>query len=284
MPKSMKLSPTEINKLRSYLVDHKIKTVSGNEYELFRVKTSDIFMVLYKSGTLVFDESPSMLEILNFVMEDKSGSKFYIGTDETGKGEWYGPLVVVGTLLSSEQIKELRKIGVKDSKLLSADQITLISEKLLQMKIERCSRILLPETYNRLFKEFSLEGKNGNDMLAWAHSEVVKDLIDKANTDKIEVIIDKFDFTKMDSRLSSKERERKVDQSRIRVIQMEKGEREIPVATASIIAKHIFEDEVKKMSEKYKIDLKAVTPEKVPRDLLPSVAKTNFKNIKKLLI
>ncbi len=283
MPKSMILSPNEVKKLRAYVMDHQIKTMPANEYEIIRVKTDDLFMVLYSSGKLVFEDTPSTSEILNFVLEKKSESKLYIGTDETGKGEWYGPLVVVGTLLSSEQIKELRKMGVKDSKLLSLEQIKLIADKLFQMRIERSSRVLMPETYNKLFKEFTSEGKNSNDILAWAHSEVVKDLIDKAQTSKIEVIIDKFDFMKTESRLSSKERVRQVDQSKIHVIQMEKGEREIPVAAASIIAKHIFEDEVKKLSEKYKIDLKSVNPENVTKKLLPSVAKTNFRNIKKLL-
>ncbi len=99
----------------------------------------------------------------------------------------------------------------------------------------------------------------------------------------MEVIIDRFNFMKTESRLSSKERKRQVDQSKINVIQMEKGECEIPVAAASIIAKRIFEDEARKLSEKYKIDFKTVSPEAVPSEILPMVAKTNFKNIKKLV-
>ena len=283
MPKSMKLSPNEIKKLKAYIADHKLKTVSAGDYESIRVKSDDIFMVLYESGNLVFEDTQAVSDILDYVLERKSESKLYIGTDETGKGEWYGPLVVVGTLVSSEQIKELRKMGIKDSKLLSHEQITILANRLFQMNIVRCSRVIMPETYNRLFTEFTSEGKNSNDMLAWAHSEVVKDLIEKAGNQRIEVIIDKFDFTKTESRLSSKARERRVDQTKINVIQMERGESEIPVAAASIIAKHIFEDEVRKLSDKYKIDFKTVLPEAVPIEILSKVAKTNFKNIKKLL-
>ena len=279
----MKLSPNEIKKLKAYIADHKLKTVSAGDYESIRVKSDDIFMVLYESGNLVFEDTQAVSDILDYVLERKSESKLYIGTDETGKGEWYGPLVVVGTLVSSEQIKELRKMGIKDSKLLSHEQITILANRLFQMNIVRCSRVIMPETYNRLFTEFTSEGKNSNDMLAWAHSEVVKDLIEKAGNQRIEVIIDKFDFTKTESRLSSKARERRVDQTKINVIQMERGESEIPVAAASIIAKHIFEDEVRKLSDKYKIDFKTVLPEAVPIEILSKVAKTNFKNIKKLL-
>ena len=282
MPKSMKLSPYEIKKLKAYIAEHKLKTMPIGDYETMRLKVDDIFMVLYESGNLVFEDTQAVSEILDHVLERKSESKLYIGTDETGKGEWYGPLVVVGTLMSSEQIKELRKMGVKDSKLLSHEQIDILANRLFQMNIVRCSRVIMPETYNRLFTEFVSEGKNSNDMLAWAHSEVVKDLIEKAEDYSMEVIIDKFDFIKTESRLSSKERKRQVDQSKINVIQMERGEREIPVAAASIIAKHIFEEEVRKLSERYKIDFKKVSPEAVPREILHMVAKTNFKNIKKL--
>ena len=283
MPKSMKLSPSEIKKLKAYIAEHKLKTMPVSDYEAMRVKLDDIFMVLYKSGNLVFEDTQAVSEILDHVLETKSKSKLYIGTDETGKGEWYGPLVVVGTLLTSEQIKELRKMGIKDSKLLSQEQITDLAGRMFQMNINRCSRVVLPETYNRLLKEFVAEGKNSNDLLAWAHSEVVKDLIEKAGSKSVEVIIDKFDFIKTESRLSSKQRGRQVDQSKINVIQMERGEREIPVAAASIIAKHIYEDEVRKLSEKYKIDFRTELPETVPKEILSKVAKTNFRNIKKLL-
>ena len=282
MPKSIKLSPSEVKKLKAYVLQHKLKTMPPSVYETMRVKVDDIFMVLYESGSLVYEDTPAMSEILDHVLERKSEYKLYIGTDETGKGEWYGPLVVVGTLMSSEQIKELRKMGIKDSKLLSHEQIDILADRLFQMNIVRCSRVIMPETYNRLFAEFASEGKNSNDMLAWAHSEVVKDLKEKAGNQDIEVIIDKFDFTKTESRLSSKARERRIDQTKINVIQMQRGEREIPVAAASIIAKHIFEDEVRKLSDKYKIDFKTVLPEAVPMEILLMVSKTNFRNIKKL--
>lgn len=282
MPQSIKLSPSEVKKLKAYVLQHKLKTMPPSVYETMRVKNDDIFMVLYESGSLVYEYTQAVSEILDYILERKSESKLYIGTDETGKGEWYGPLVVVGTLVSSEQIKELRKMGIKDSKLLSHEQITILANRLFQMNIVRCSRVIMPETYNRLFAEFTSEGKNSNDMLAWAHSEVVKDLKEKAGNQDIEVIIDKFDFTKTESRLSSKARERRIDQTKINVIQMQRGEREIPVAAASIIAKHIFEDEVRKLSDKYKIDFKTVLPEAVPMEILLMVSKTNFRNIKKL--
>jgi ribonuclease HIII len=158
-----------------------------------------------------------------------------------------------------------------------------MSGEMLKMSIDRISRVVSPEKYNKLFEELSKEGKNSNDILAWAHSEVVKDLIEKAGTNDVQIIIDKFDFNKTDSRLSSKERVRSVDQTKIKVIQKSKGESEIPVAAASIIAKSIFEEEVQKLSNKYGVDLKSIPPNDLPRDIIPKVAKTNFKNIKAVL-
>jgi ribonuclease HIII len=283
MPASINLSEREVGKLRAYVVENKIKLETTKQNEVLRVKTGGLFMVLYTSGSLVYEESEQAAVVLDHVLETRKGTKYYIGSDETGKGEWYGPLVVVGTLMSTDQIKELRKLGVKDSKLLTLTQIKRLADKMLKIGIIRTSRVISPERYNKMFDEFAKEGKNSNDILAWAHSEVVKDLVDQAGTFDVEVIIDKFDSTKTDSRLSSKERLRRVDQTKVKVIQKTKGESEMPVAAASVIAKSIFEDEVAKLSDQYRIDLKSTEPKNIPKDILKMVTKTNFKNIRELI-
>jgi len=280
---SIKLSESEVRKLRAYVFENKIKSETTKQNEVLRVKTGGLFMVLYTSGSLVYEESEQAAAVLDHVLDTRKGTKYYIGSDETGKGEWYGPLVVVGTLMFTEQIKELRKLGVKDSKLLTLTQIKRLADEMCKINIIRASRVISPERYNKMFDEFSKEGKNSNDILAWAHSEVVKDLVDRAGTFDVEVIIDKFDSTKTDSRLSSKERLRRVDQTKVKVIQKTKGESETPVAAASVIAKSIFEDEVTKLSDQYRIDLKSNEPKNIPKDILKMVAKTNFKNIRELI-
>lgn len=123
-----------------------------------------------------------------------------------------------------------------------------------------------------------------NDLLAWAHSEVVKDLLEQVKTEEVEVVIDKFDFLKTDSRLLGESRKRIVDQNKIKVVQKSKGESEMPVAAASIIAKFIFEEEVEKLYSKFNVDLKTVTPSGVPKESLRKVAKTHFQNVRDVLL
>lgn len=119
MPLSLKLSDEEVRKLKSLVKSEKLELQSPNEYEVLRIHYNGIFLVLYTSNKLVYEDTSETKKILDFVLEKKNELKYYIGSDETGKGEWYGPLVIVGTCLTADQITELRKIGVRDSKTLS---------------------------------------------------------------------------------------------------------------------------------------------------------------------
>jgi ribonuclease HIII len=145
------------------------------------------------------------------------------------------------------------------------------------MDFKRHSVILNPKTYNELYSKLQNEGKTLNDMMAWAHSVVIKELIKKIEFKNAKVVIDKFDFEKTEYRLEN------VDQTNLQVIQKSGGESEIPVAAASIVAKYLFESEVEKLNEEYQIDLRMVMPENISADVLPNVAKIHFKNVKKSL-
>ena len=83
MPQSIKLSPSEVKKLKAYVLQHKLKTMPPSVYETMRVKNDDIFMVLYESGSLVYEDTQAVSEILDYILERKSESMLYIGTDET---------------------------------------------------------------------------------------------------------------------------------------------------------------------------------------------------------
>jgi ribonuclease HII len=43
-----------------------------------------------------------------------------LGIDEAGRGPVIGPLVMCGYMIDEDNIPELKKLGVKDSKLLTA--------------------------------------------------------------------------------------------------------------------------------------------------------------------
>ena len=275
---SLTLNAHEIENLKSFISQRGLKkAIPTTEYELLRVKDGNISIVLYKSGKLVHNGSEDSKRVTNAILEREEVYDYILGSDETGKGEWYGPLVVVATALSAEDILNLRKMGVRDSKTIKKTKLMEIAEELKKMSFERQSIVLRPRKYNDLYSKFQRENKNLNDMMAWAHSAVIQDLLGKIQFKNAKVVIDKFDFEKTHYRLE------KVDKTNLKIIQKSGAESETAVAAASIIAKYIFEKEVDKLNRKYNIDLRKSKPEDMKPDLLPEVGKIHFKNVKKCL-
>lgn len=102
-------------------------------------------------------------------------------------------------------------------------------------------------------------------------------ILQKLEFKRAKVIIDKFDIRATDLRLG------KVKKFGVEIIQKSKGESEIPVAAASVLAKLLFEDEVNFLNKKYAINLRTSEPRGIPMEILPYVAKTHFKNVKEAL-
>jgi len=102
-------------------------------------------------------------EIDMFVKETiKEEPDAYIGTDETGKGDIFGPLVVAGVFVNEKTKVRLRKLGVKDSKELTDSTIWEMAKKIaavegLQFKVISVE----PESYNQLYDKY----KNINKLL-----------------------------------------------------------------------------------------------------------------------
>jgi ribonuclease HIII len=92
----------------------------------------------------------------------------HIGTDESGKGDYFGPMVVAGVMVDQVIKDKLERLGVKDSKLLSDKQCRTLATQIRAICGTRCEEIdISPEAYNRLYDEFKKEGKNLNHLLAW---------------------------------------------------------------------------------------------------------------------
>jgi len=276
---SLMINDHEILELKNLINKNKIeKSPVTNDYESLRVKNGKISLILYKTGKIVYTDNESSRKLLNTILERDEVYDYILGSDETGKGEWYGPLVVVATALTPEEIIELRLLGVKDSKTIKKPQIIKLAKKIIEMDFKWQSIILKPRTYNNLYNQFKIEGKSLNDIMAWAHSKVIQQILAVIKYRKAKVIIDKFDYKKTDYRLKS------VDQTGLKIIQMTGGESEIPVATASIIAKYLFEKTVDELNDLYNVNLRDVKPENVKSELLSETAKIHVKNVQKLLI
>lgn len=166
----------------------------------------------------------------------------HIGTDESGKGDYFGPMVVAGVMVDQDIKDKLDGLGVKDSKLLSDKQCRTLATQIRAICGTRCEEIdISPEAYNRLYDEFKKEGKNLNHLLAWGHARAIESLLERHSCS--EAIADQFgDEHYILSKLMPKGRT-------IKLTQLPKGERYIAVAAASILARDRFLSHLDKLSQ-----------------------------------
>lgn len=183
--------------------------IQGNKEENFYNEISD----------MIFEQ----IDLFPKKSLDLSEPSVYIGTDESGKGDFFGPLVVAGVFIDEESRRKLVNLQVRDSKDLSDDQINYLSKKIktiLQTHFEIIS--LAPEQYN---KEYT-KHKNLNHMLSNLHQKVINNLLGKVECRV--VIIDKFSKLEIDV------------PPQVKVHYIQKAEKYTAVAAASILARAEF--------------------------------------------
>jgi len=150
----------------------------------------------------------------------------YIGTDESGKGDYFGPLVIAAVYVDEVISKELEKIGVKDSKLLTDERIKTIEPIIKKVVKDKFDIVIVnPEKYNQLYESF----KNLNKILAWAHSKTIENVLSKIKCDN--VISDKFGN---ESLIKNELKKKNIE---VNLYQTTKAERYTAVAAASILAR-----------------------------------------------
>ena len=163
---------------------------------------------------------------LKFAKEEDQKYEEYIGTDETGKGDFFGPLVVAGMYVNEEVQNYLLNLNVRDSKELIDFQIDQIANKIKKAYPNNYSVISInPQKYNKLYEDF----KNVNKLLDWAHSKVIENIYEKFEVDT--VIVDQFSKTPINISLRNK-------YANVNFVQIPKAEKYIGVAAASILARN----------------------------------------------
>jgi len=100
-----------------------------------------------------------------------------IGTDESGKGDYFGPLVVAAVLIRPEDVAVLRTLGVRDSKTMGDAEARRVAEEITSGYGDRVAVVAIPPArYNELRERF---GNNLNRLLAWAHARAIEDVLDR---------------------------------------------------------------------------------------------------------
>jgi ribonuclease HIII len=210
-----------------------------------------------------------------------SKEKGHIGTDESGKGDYFGPLVTAGVYVPDGQEAVLREIGVKDSKRISDNRSREIAGQ-IKAGYPHSVVAIGPERYNQLYSRL----RNLNKILAWAHSRVIENILD--NVPCTQAVTDQFgDKLFVLNALMKKGRE-------IELIQKPRAEEDIAVAAASILARAEFIRRLSFLSRDIGEDLpKGSSPRSEETGLilvkrhgpriLDKVAKTHFKLTKRIL-
>ena len=168
----------------------------------------------------------------------------YIGTDESGKGDYFGPLVVAGVYLTPEAGKFLKALGIRDSKELSDYQIKQFANEIKNVNELIFDVVLIsPEKYNKLYEKMG----NLNRLMGWAHARVIENLLSKC--DAGEVISDKFGNEKLIlDALQQRGRS-------INLKQVTKAEKFTAVAAASVLARESVIKWFNSKSIMYKLDI-----------------------------
>lgn len=212
----------------------------------------------------------------------------YIGTDESGKGDYFGPLVIAGVLVTEKTTALLQTLGVMDSKKLTDRNISELYQEIVQVVGESAISVIemAPTKYNAMYSQFKSVGKNLNHLLAWGHAAAIENLLE-VFPDCTQAIADQFGNERyITSQLQEKGQ-------RITLHQTHRAEANTGVAAASIVARYRFVKKLKALSEQCQIALplgagpqvKVVAREYIRQNglsALGEVAKLHFKTTAEL--
>lgn len=226
--------------------------IYSNKKGQIRFDYSQIKDPIYKNALLLIVEGkegqPSSHSDTGTNSEETQRFLPIIGTDESGKGDYFGPLVAAGVYVDPRTKPLLMQLGVRDSKKITDASIMELATSIRNICADRFAVIeISPEAYNNLYDSFKKEGKNLNTLLAWAHAKAIEEILMRVDCDY--ALSDKFADEKF---ILSKLQERG---KKIHLRQEHKAETNIAVAAASVLARARFLEKLAKLSSEYETPL-----------------------------
>ncbi|MEZ0299785.1 MAG: ribonuclease HIII [Candidatus Methylacidiphilales bacterium] len=242
---SFRVSDEQIRKLRGILQERGY-TFKEVPYTVFGAQKDKLTVNAYTSGKLLV-QGKGAKEFVEFIIEPEIMGEAklgytevhnpemfepHLGIDESGKGDFFGPLVIAGVYTKKSTARRLLDMGVRDSKTIGSDSKAEEMADLIKEVVGPNGWKVLPmspEKYNQLYGKF----RNLNRMLAWAHATVIEDLL-TVIPDCPRALSDQFaDPTLIQKALKEKGKG-------IVMEQRTKAESDIAVAAASILARAEF--------------------------------------------
>lgn len=230
------------------------------EHTLFAAAGENVRIAMYKSGKCVV-QGAAAADFVSFVMEplvlqevrlgyedvlNPEALSPHIGVDESGKGDFFGPLVTAAAYVDAPLVAAMREMGVKDSKRISSDaRAREIARALRDLLKNRYDIVVInPARYNSFYRST----RNVNRMLAWAHARTIENMLGKV-PDCPRAISDQFG--------SKQQVERALMQKgrRIELIQRPRAEADMAVAAASILARDRFLTALAELKERFGIPI-----------------------------
>ena len=290
---TFKIDAAQAAKLRAIL-EEKGFTFREVPYTLYGAQKQKLTVNAYASGKLLV-QGKGAKEFVEFIIEPEIVGEAklgydeihnpemfqpHLGIDESGKGDFFGPLVIAGVYVDGDLPRNLIDLGVKDSKLITSDKKALeVADAIKEcISLDRFNIIVIsPEKYNELYGKF----RNLNSLLAWGHATVIENLLTRWPQCP-RALSDKFAHESLIQR-ALKERGKG-----ILLQQRTKAESDIAVAAASVLARAAFLQRLQYLGEHIGVTLpkgasaqvKAAAREIVKKSgaaALKSVCKFHFK-------
>lgn len=292
--------PLFVATLNSEQGEKLLRELQAQEYEIetplhthFSAKKKGVNCTWYQTGKLVVQGRESA-PFIEFYLEPEILKTFTfrhplanvdltprIGIDESGKGDFFGPLCIAGVFVLENQFEALHAMGVKDSKLLNDTKIRKLAKEIKSLCLTHVVKINPPK-YNQIYAEF----QNLNRLLAWGHATTIEKLVEKSNC--LTVVIDQFaDEWVVEAALKRKKLQ-------VKLTQRHRAEEDLAVAAASILARAAYIDGLEQLSQQIGIELPKGSGELINQmgktvlsqlgeDKLRSVCKQHFKTLDQIL-
>lgn len=239
------LTDEQAEKLHKLLVDQEFKFAS-RPYTICFAQKPNLTVAVYEKGPKAVIQGKGTREFIEFILEPEilgearlgyeelhHPDRFtpHFGIDESGKGDFFGPLVIAGVYVDLEIARLLLEAGIRDSKSIGSDaQIRKFAE-IVRATPGLISDVVIipPGKYNPLYKKIG----NLNRLLAWGHARVIENLCDR-RPDCPAALSDQFANPRVLERALMKKGRK------ITLRQQTKAESDYAVAAASILAREKF--------------------------------------------
>src|SRR5215469_6392256 len=239
------LSHDQVRKLRALLEESGFE-FAPKEWTIFFAQKNKLSVAVYEKGPKILVQGRGLEEFVQFELEPKilgeaklgyeevhlpEMFEAHFGVDESGKGDFFGPLVIAGAYVDRGIARKLLDAGVVDSKRIGSDaRIRALADMIRRSSLGLIETVLIgPAKYNELYEKFG----NLNRLLGWGHARVIENLLAKKPVCPRSLSDQFADARVINASLLKHGR-------KIVIEQRPRAESDIAVAASSVVAREAF--------------------------------------------